>query len=231
MSSASHGTTQSSSSECSSNSPIEVIVIDDQTVARLGTCQVLSAHPEVEIVGEATTTAEALQLTRTHRPDVIVTEMMLPDGLGTDLATALDGTGRSPHVLILSAYRGRENLEAFLNSTAVGYLLKQDDPKHLLRALHGLKRGTLGWYSSRVAGRLLALRRHEVEGNGSSLLTARERSLLTILVKGESNRSIADTLGLSVATVKNYLTSIYEKLGVDSRTKAIAWAHDQKLMG
>lgn len=208
-----------------------IIVVDDQAVARMGTCQVLSTHAEITVIAEATTKTEAIRLARTHRPDVLVTEMILPDGLGTELATALDGTGLPTHVLILSAFRGRENLESFLDSTAAGYLLKQDDPAHLIQALHGIKEGTLGWFSTRVAGRLLALRRHEVESNGSSLLTTRERSLLTVLAKGESNQAIATALDLSVGTVKNYLTSIYEKLGVNSRTKAIVWAHDHGLAG
>jgi DNA-binding NarL/FixJ family response regulator len=214
-----------------STSPIRIIVADDQEVARLGTCHVLSAAPDLEIVAEAPTKADALRLARVHVPDVVVTEMILPDGRGTDLASALDGTGLPTHVLILSAYRGRENLEAFLGSDAAGYLLKQDDPSHLLQAIRGIKQGTLGWFSTRVAGRLLALRRHEFEANGTSLLTTRERSLLSVLAQGESNRAIATTLGLSVGTVKNYLTSLYEKLGVESRTKAIVWAHDHGLVG
>ena len=211
--------------------PTQVLVADDQEVARLGTCQVLSAVPEIEIVAEATTKAEAIRLARAHAPDVLLTEMMLPDGLGTEVAVALDGSRLSTDVLILSAYRSRENLEAFLHSNAAGYLLKQDDPSHLLQALRGIKQGSLGWFSPQVSGRLLALRRHEFEPNGTSLLTTRERSLLTILAKGESNQAIATTLGLSVGTVKNYLTSLYEKLGVDSRTKAIVWAHDHGLVG
>jgi DNA-binding NarL/FixJ family response regulator len=206
-------------------------VVDDQEVARLGTCRVLSSDAAVTVVDEATTKSEAIRLTQTHRPDVVVTEMVLPDGRGTDLAATLDSKGLCTHVLVHSAYRGRENLESFLGSNAVGYLLKQDDPSHLLRAVHGIKQGTFGWFSTRVAGRLLALRRHEFESNGTSLLTTRERSLLTILAKGESNRAIATTLGLSVGTVKNYLTSLYEKLGVESRTKAIVWAHDHGLVG
>jgi DNA-binding NarL/FixJ family response regulator len=215
-----------------SSDPIHVIVADDQTVARLGTCQVLSSHPEISVVAEATTKAEALQLARTHRPDVLVTEMVLPDGRGTEVVAALDG-GRLPptHVLILSAYRSREYLQAFLDSEAAGYLLKQDDPTHLVEAVRGIKQGTLGWFSTRVAGRLLALRRHEFTSNGLSLLTARERSLLAILARGRTNREIAAELDLSVGTVKNYLTGIYVKLKVDCRTKAIVWAHDHGLVG
>jgi len=82
-----------------------------------------------------------------------------------------------------------------------------------------------------VAGRLIALRRHAFGTNGSSLLTTRERSLLSILATGATNREIATELDLSVGTVKNYLTSIYEKLEVNCRTKALAWAHDHGLVG
>jgi len=135
---ATHGSTRPLRSPSSSTSSIRVVVADDQEVARLGTCHVLAAVPEITIVAEATTKAEALRLAKTHQPDVLLTEMMLPDGLGTDLATALDGSGLCTHVLILSAYRSREYLQAFLDSTAAGYLLKQDDPAHLLEAIHGI---------------------------------------------------------------------------------------------
>lgn len=228
---ATHGATRPLRSPSATTNPIRVVVADDQEVARLGTCHVLAAISEITIVAEATTKTEALRLAKTHQPDVLLTEMMLPDGLGTDLATALDGSGLCTHVLILSAFRSRENLQAFLDSTAAGYLLKQDDPSHLIQALHGIKQGTLGWFSTRVAGRLIALRRHTFESNGSSLLTTRERSLLSILATGATNREIADELDLSVGTVKNYLTGIYEKLEVNCRTKALAWAHDHGLVG
>ena len=228
---ATHGSARPLRAPSSSKNPIRVVVADDQEVARLGTCHVLAAIPEIKIVAEATTKTEALRLAKTHEPDVLLTEMMLPDGLGTDLATELDGSGLCTHVLILSAFRSRENLQAFLDSTAAGYLLKQDDPAYLLEALHGVKQGTLGWFSTRVAGRLIALRRHTFGTNGSSLLTTRERSLLSILATGATNQEIASELDLSVGTVKNYLTGIYEKLEVNCRTKALAWAHDHGLVG
>jgi len=231
----SHDDTGGSASPVSSpapSTPITVIVADDQEVARLGTCHVLSSQSEIEVVAEATTKAEAIRLARTHRPDVLVTEMVLPDGRGTEVVAALDGRRLPPtHVLILSAYRGRESLQAFLGSEAAGYLLKQDDPTHLVEAVRGIKQGTLGWFSTRVAGRLLALRRHELTSTGLPLLTARERSLLAILARGSTNREIAAELDLSVGTVKNYLTVIYEKLEVDCRTKAIVWAHDHGPVG
>jgi len=210
--------------------PIDLLLVDDQMVARLGTRNLLSAHSDFNVVADASTQAEALQLTHRHRPDIVITEMVLPDGRGTDLAHAL--ADAPTQVLILSAYKGTPHLEAFLDSPAVGYLLKQDDPSALSNALRHIQEGELGWFSARVASRLLSLRHSSLPSAAAPTpLTAREQSLLAVLATGCSNREIAARLELSVGTVKNYLTSIYDKLDVSSRTHAVAWAHEHNLVG
>lgn len=213
------------------NDAIQVVLADDQSMARLGTRHLLASHGGIEVVAEAESKSEALQLVQTHRPDVLVTEMELPDGLGTEVANALEEMGALTPVLILSAYRGRDHLSAFLDSNAVGYLLKHDDPAFFVEALRGIRDGRCGWFSRRVASQLLALRRHELDGNGRSSLTKRENKLLTVLARGCSNQEIAAELDLSIGTVKNYLTSIYKKLEVNCREKAIIWAHEHGLAG
>jgi DNA-binding NarL/FixJ family response regulator len=220
----------SSSSPAASVCPIRLLLVDDQVVARMGTRTLLSTHSDFDVVADASTQAEALRLAHRHRPNIVVTEMVLPDGWGTDLAHAL---ADSPtHVLILSAYKDRPHLEAFLDSPAAGYLHKQDDPSALSDALHHIQEGQGGWFSARVASRLLSLRRSSLPSvTAPASLTPREQSLLAVLATGCSNREIAAKLELSVGTVKNYLTSIYDKLAVDSRTHAVAWAHEHGLVG
>jgi DNA-binding NarL/FixJ family response regulator len=210
---------------------IQVVLADDQPMARLGTRHLLASHSGIEVVAEAESTAEALRQVQVHRPDILVTEMELPDGLGTDVADALEEMGALTPVLILSAYRGRDHLAAFLDSNAVGYLLKHDDPAFFVEAIRGIREGRCGWFSRRVASQLLALRRHELDGNGRSSLTKRENKLLTVLARGCSNREIASELDLSIGTVKNYLTGIYKKLEVSGREKAIIWAYRHGLAG
>jgi len=208
---------------------IRVLVADDQRMARLGTRHLLSSHTGIEVVAEVESKVEVLRRVPEHRPDVVVTEMELPDGLGTEVANELEEDGLVTPVLILSAYRGRDHLAAFLESNAVGYLLKHDDPDFFVEAIRGIRDGRRGWFSRQVASQLLALRRHELNGNGHSSLTKRESKLLTILARGCSNQEIAAELDLSIGTVKNYLTGIYKKLDVNGREKAIIWAHEHGL--
>ena len=217
-----------SPSEPLSRSTVRVVVADPQTVARCGTCHLLGDTPGISVRAAASTRAEALQLACTHRPDVLVTEATFPDGLGTEIPKPLRAEGVQTRVLIFSAYRRTAYLESFLEHGAAGYLLKRDEYSLLVDAVQGIQREELGWYSRSIASRLLSLR-HNRPSEGSDL-TSREYELLEILAQGLANRKIADKLGLSVGTVKNYLTRIYEKLDVKGRAEAIVWAYQNELV-
>ena len=206
-------------------SSIAVIVADDQAVARLGTCQLLQEAPEIEVEATAASQSEALRLIRAHHPDLLVTEAKLPDGLGTEIPIQLRASEVQTDVLILSAYRQQAYLQSFLEAGAAGYLLKEDDCRLLVDAIRGIKEGDRGWFSRSVTSQLLTLR-NTGSGTDGDALTSRESELLKILAQGLTNREIAAQLELSVGTVKNYLTDIYEKLDVTGRAKAIVWAHN-----
>lgn len=210
--------------------PTSVVVVDNQTVARIGTCELLDEAPHIDVVGNAETGEEALRLARALEPDVLVVEMRLPDLSGAEVAKRLTQAELPSHVLILSAYVSSAALEAFVGSGAVGYLTKQDDPNRLVEAVRGAGLGHAGWFSAPIMSRLLTLRQNLAARRDPWSLTAREYETLHRLVKGDSNQEIASTLGISVGTVKNHLTSVYKKLGVSSRAEAIVQARDQGLL-
>lgn len=208
-----------------SPSSIGVIVADDQAVARMGTRHLLQDASDIEVWATAATQSEALRLVRTHEPNLLITEAKLPDGLGTDIPRHLRETEVSTEVLILSAYQQQVYLKSFLDTGAAGYVLKCDDAVRLVDAVRGIENGDLGWFSRSVASQLLSLRRSEGPDDREAL-TPRETELLEVLAQGLPNREIAAKLDLSVGTVKNYLTDIYDKLDVAGRAKAIVWAYE-----
>jgi two-component system response regulator DegU len=210
--------------------PISVVVVDNQTVARIGTCELLAESTQIDVVGDAETGEEALRLARALEPDVLVVEMRLPDLSGAEVAKRLTQAELRSHVLILSAYVSSAALEAFVGSGAVGYLRKQDDPDRLIEAVRGAGLGHAGWFSAPIMSRLLTLRQNLAARWDPSSLTAREYETLQRLMKGDSNQEIANVLGISVGTVKNHLTSVYKKLGVSSRAEAIVRVRERGLL-
>lgn len=210
--------------------PTSVVVVDNQAVARIGTCELLAKAPHIDVVGDAETGEEALRLAHALQPDVLVVEMRLPDLSGAEVAKRLAEAELSTWVLILSAFVSNATLNAFIGSGAVGYLTKQDDPDRLIEAVRGAGLGRSGWFSPPIMSQLLMLRQNLAVRQDPLSLTARERETLQRLVKGDSNREIASALDISVGTVKNHLTGVYKKLGVSSRAEAIVQARDRGLL-
>lgn len=210
--------------------PTSVVVVDNQAVARIGTCNLLAKTPHIEVVGQAETGKQAIRLVRSLKPDVLLVEMRLSDLSGADVARQVTEAGLPSRVLILSAFVSGATLESFVGSGAIGYLTKQGDPDRLIEAVRGAGLGYTGWFSASIMSRLLALQKNLSPSTNLSSLTAREYETLQQLVKGCSNRKIAQSLGISVGTVKNHLTQVYKKLGVSSRTEAIAQAQKQELL-
>lgn len=204
--------------------PTRVVIADNQTVARLGTHQLLEQAPSIQVVGEARSGQEALHLVQTRQVDVLIAEMRLPDVSGAEVARQLVNDGASVAVLILSAYEDEASVREVLSSPIAGYLLKSDTAAHVTEAVLGAAREETGWLSPSVARRLMNIRK-QASMLEACQLTTRERETLEALTQGLSNEQIAESLHLSVGTVKNHLTNIYDKLGVASRAEAIVWAH------
>ncbi|MEU5740419.1 MULTISPECIES: response regulator transcription factor [Streptomyces] len=216
--------------------PVRILVCDDHVVVRAGLLALLDSAPGIEVVGEAGTGEEALALCARLAPDVVLMDLQLGAGIdGVETTRRLTtgagttgapttGTGRAPHVLVLTTYDTDADITRAIEAGATGYLLKAERPEELFAAIHAAAQGRTA-LSGPVAGRVMAnLRRPR------PALTDRERDILAQLATGLGNREIARALFISEATVKTHLRRIYDKLGVDTRAGAVAVAKEQRLL-
>ncbi|QKW62633.1 response regulator transcription factor [Streptomyces sp. NA03103] len=206
--------------------PVRILVCDDHVVVRAGLLALLDSAPGIEVVGEAGTGEEALALAARLAPDVVLMDLQLGAGIdGVETTRRLTaGTGRVPHVLVLTTYDTDADITRAIEAGATGYLLKAERPEELFAAIHAAAQGRTA-LSGPVAGRVMANLRKP-----RPALTDREREILAQLATGLGNREIARALFISEATVKTHLRRIYDKLGVDTRAGAVAVAKEQRLL-
>ncbi|MGW1836035.1 response regulator [Streptomyces sp. BBFR2] len=206
-------------------SPVRILLCDDHAVVRAGLLALLDSAPGIEVVGEAGTGEETLALVAKVRPDVVLMDLQLGDGIdGVETTRRLTAAAPAPHVLVLTTYDTDADITRAIQAGATGYLLKAERPEELFAAIRAAARGRTA-LSAPVAGRVMANLRQP-----RPALTDRERDILAQLAQGLGNRSIAKALFISEATVKTHLGRIYDKLGVDTRAGAVAVAKEQRLL-
>ncbi|MGW4950996.1 response regulator [Streptomyces parvulus] len=210
--------------------PVRILVCDDHVVVRAGLLALLDSAPGIEVAGEAGTGEEALALAARLKPDVVLMDLQLGEGIdGVETTRRLTsapaaGSGGPPHVLVLTTYDTDADITRAIEAGATGYLLKAERPEELFAAIHAAAQGRTA-LSGPVASRVMANMRRPRPS-----LTDRERDILAQLATGLGNREIARALFISEATVKTHLRRIYDKLGVDTRAGAVAVAKEQRLL-
>jgi DNA-binding NarL/FixJ family response regulator len=206
---------------------IRVIVADDHPMFRFGLSAALSGLPDVVVVGEASSGRELLAVGARERPDVVVTDLAMPDLDGA--AATIRLLREQPHlaVLVLTMHDDDDSLLAALRAGARGYLVKGAELEEIARAVRAVAHGE-AVYSAAVAGRIIRL---AAEGPRPALpeLTVREREVLDQIAAGRRNPEIARQLGMSEKTVRNHLSSLLLKLQVDDRTAAALRGRDAGL--
>jgi two-component system response regulator DevR len=200
---------------------IRVFLVDDHEIVRRGISELLQEEPDIEVVGEAGTAQQAMKLIRATRPDVAVLDVRLPDGSGIDVCRDVRAADPALRCLILTAYDDEEALDAAIIAGAAGYVLKQVRASGLIDSVRRVAAGE--YLIDPELGRAASsrLRGHGPVGDPRlAQLSARERDVLALLADGLANREIGEILSISEKTVKNYVSSILAKLGLQRRTQA-----------
>ena len=206
---------------------IRVFLLDDHEVVRVGVRQLLDAEPGIEVVGEASTAAQALTRVPALRPDVAMLDVRLPDGDGVsvcrDIRSAIDPP---PACLMLTSFPDDEALFTAIMAGASGYLLKQVSGTDLVGAVRRLAAGESLLDPASTAAVLERLRKPppNQEDPLYESLTEQERRILDLIAEGKTNRQIAEQMYLAEKTVKNYVSGLLRKLGMERRTEAAVYA-------
>ena len=203
---------------------IRIVVADDHPIVRDGIAATLSGTHGFEVVGQAASGPEAVDLVMAHAPDVVVMDLRMPGGGGVAAVQELRRRGSATRVLVLTTYDTDSDTIAAIEAGATGYLLKDAPTETLVAAIRATAAGETV-LSPAVASRLAS----HVRGGGDAL-TSREREVLALVAAGTSNRAIARELFVSEATVKTHLVHIYSKLGVADRAAAVASAYQQGIL-
>jgi DNA-binding NarL/FixJ family response regulator len=190
--------------------------VDDHFVVRIGLASALNLEPDMEVVAEARDGREAIEGYEKHRPDVVVMDYQLPHLNGAEATTAIRGRFPDAKVIILSVYKGEEDVHRAVQAGAAGYLPKSSGPEELLDAIRTIHKGRRYFPTAITAALESRAARSE--------LSEREREVLEMLVRGRSNKEIAISLGISENTVKVHTTRVFEKLGVADRLEAVTVA-------
>jgi DNA-binding NarL/FixJ family response regulator len=202
---------------------ITVVLVDDHEVVRRGVGELLSVEPDIEVIGEAATVSEALARIPALRPDVAVLDVRLPDGNGVQLCRELVSTMPDLRVLILTSFSDDEALFDAIVAGAAGYVLKQIGGDDLVDAIRRVGNGGSLLDPSVTAQVLQRLRTPPKEDAALQSLTDQERRVLELIAEGLTNRQIAERIFLAEKTIKNYVSSILAKLGMERRTQAAVY--------
>ncbi len=206
-----------------------MLLVDDHPIVRRGILSLLQTAPDIEVVAEAKSGQEALNLTSELAPDVLLLDMEMPGGMsGVDVAKQLKSIRSPVRVLALSAYDDGQYVRNLLASGAAGYITKEEAPEIIIEAVRGVARGEEGWLSRRAVARMSAWTR-DSELVGSELST-REMDVLRLVVTGKTNQEIGHQLKISEKTVEKHMGAIFDKLDVSSRVEAAVQAIQRELV-
>jgi DNA-binding NarL/FixJ family response regulator len=206
--------------------PIRLFLVDDHEMVREGLKLMLSHYDDFEVVGEAGTGGDALRGVAADSPALVLLDLQLPDVPGLEVLASLQQLPEPPAVLVLTMHDDDDFVIGAARLGARGYVLKHTTHEELALAIRRIAAGGL-YFGPEVSGALVSLDRRNRE---QALLTEREREVLRLLAAGLSNREIGERLFLSPETVKTHLGNIYRKLGVETRTQAVAVALRTKLL-
>ncbi len=205
--------------------PITILLVDDHNMVRIGLKAYFSTQPDIQVVGEASTGEEAVQLAAQFAPDVVLMDLVLPGIDGVEATRRVKKVSPRTQVIVLTSYHEDEHIFPAIRAGALSYVLKDIDPDDLAAAVRRAHGGEAVLHP-RVAARLVKEMRGSRDGevNPFNELTDRELDVLRQIAAGKTNQEIAAALVISEKTVKSHITNILSKLHLSDRTQAAVYA-------
>ena len=213
--------------------PLRLLVVDDHELVRQGLVSLLDRREHFQVVAEAGTAAEAVEMARKFEPDLVVMDVRLPDGSGIEACREIRAEFPATRVVILTSYPDEEAVLSAIIAGASGYLLKQMRSRDLVSALESVGRGE-SLLDPAVPEKVLDRVRRIATGTYTdemAQLTQQEQKILLLVAEGKTNKEIASEVFLSDKTVKNYVSSILSKLNLERRAQAAAFVARHRLKG
>jgi DNA-binding NarL/FixJ family response regulator len=213
--------------------PLRLLVVDDHEVVRQGLVSLLERREHFQVVAEAGTAAEAVEMARKFEPDLVVMDVRLPDGSGIEACREIRSEFPNTKVVILTSYPDEEAVLSAIIAGASGYLLKQIRGRDLVSSLESVGRGD-SLLDPAVTEKVLDRVRRIATGTYTdemAQLTQQEQKILLLVAEGKTNKEIASEVFLSDKTVKNYVSSILSKLNLERRAQAAAFVARHRLKG
>jgi DNA-binding NarL/FixJ family response regulator len=210
---------------------LTVLIADDHPLFRKGMRSLLETMPEITLVGEAKSGREAVELALDQQPDVVLMDLQMPDGSGLAATRELNKHSPNIRILVVTLFEDDDSIFAALRAGAHGYILKDADEEEMMRAIRAVGEGE-AIFSPAIATRLMdyfAATSKQIPQEVFPELTEREREILTLIARGQSNAAIAEQLVISLKTVRNHVSNIYSKLQVADRAQAAIRARDAGL--
>ena len=207
--------------------PIRVMIVDDHAVVRSGLSAFLLVQDDLELVGEANSGQQALRLCQEKAPDVVLMDLVMPEMDGATATRAIKALCPQVQVVALTSFPEEKLVQEALQAGAISYLLKNVSADELAKAIRAAHQGRATLAPEATAALIQAATKPDLPNYD---LTPREQEVLKLLTEGLNNTQVAERLVVSQSTVKFHVSSILSKLGVSSRTEAVAVALQQKLV-
>lgn len=211
--------------------PITVMIVDDHQMVRHGAKGYLDVQPEISVVAEAESGAEAVRLAREYVPDVVLMDLVMPGMDGVEATRKVKDISPRTQIIILTSFHEDEHIFPALQAGAISYLLKDVKASELVDAIRKASKGEATLHP-RVAARLIKQfsRDEPARSNLFTELTEREGEVLTLIARGFTNQKIADELVISIGTVKGHVSNILSKLHLADRTQAAVYAWQEGIV-
>ena len=202
---------------------IKIILVDDHQMFRDGVKSVLSDEENIDIVGEVGNGKDLFKLLESTRPDLIITDISMPDISGIEVAKSISENYSDIKILILSMHSNEEFITKALSVGANGYLPKDTAMAELLEAIHTIYKGE-NYFNKEISDTILKSLRNKSQKNEGKSLTNREKEIIELVVEGLTNKEIADKLFISIRTVDSHKNNIMQKLNLKSSIELVKYA-------